>query len=743
MKNETAGGERYTESFIKAAQYIVRLTAQQEVPEELGKIIVNYFHAAWVALAGRDADGRVFLRHCTIVDGQGASETILSEKTKETICDVLDSGFLASGTVVLRETYEITFLPLAEQNRTTAVLMIAHGLSAQPSGELLNFYLALAGIAGTTMDRISMEQELRIYQGHLEELVRERTGQLKASNEKLGEEIVERRAAEEALRESQQRWATTLESIGDAVIATDVSGSITFMNAVAEGLTGWTLREAAGNPVEEVFNIVNEYTRETVPNPVVKVLEKGMIVGLANHTLLVRKDGTEVPIDDSGAPIKDGDRITGVVLVFRDITERKAAEDALKKVHDQLEQRVEERTAELRQAYVRLMEQTEERRQLEQDLRQAQKIDALGTLTGGIAHDFNNILAAIIGFTDVARGRLPEGSRDKQHLDRVMEAAIRGRDLIKQMLTFSRKGGQEKRALRLASITRETMKLLRASIPSTVSIRVDVKNESGMILADLVQIQQVLLNLCTNAAHAMRDKGGILHVELSESMLDGSDGGPRGAKPGPYVRLMVRDTGAGISPDIMDKIFDPFFTTKKPGEGTGLGLSVVHGIVKQHDGHLTVASEPGDGATFIVYFPKITESPARRAASEKAAPTGGERVLFVDDEEMLAEMGQELLEELGYDVTVKTSSTEAFALFKAEPSRFDLVITDQTMPDLTGIDFATAILALRPGMPIIMCTGYSHLIDADKAEAAGVRAFALKPLTKQEIAKTIRKVLDG
>ena len=565
-----------------------------------------------------------------------------------------------------------------------------------------------------------------------------------ASKTDLEREIVERGRAQIALRESEQRWATTLSSIGDAVIAADIAGRITFMNSVAEELTGWALVDAGTKPVPEVFNIINEQTRGVVENPVAKVLRQGMVVGLANHTILVRKDGTEVPIDDSGAPIRDKDgKTTGVVLVFRDVTERRRMEEELRKSRDELESRVYERTEELQMAYEKLKEETAERERVEAQLRQAQKLEALGTLSGGIAHDFNNILAAIIGFTELVTGHAAVGGRDERHLERIMEASIRGRDLVRQMLAFSRKTEQEKKPLRLSSIVKETVTLIRAAIPATISIRVNTLSEPEMILADPTQMQQVLMNLCTNAAHAMREKGGVLDIDLDGFSVPLSNGDPHGMKPGLYARLIVRDTGIGMSPDVMDKIFDPFFTTKKLGEGTGLGLSVVHGIVKQHNGYITVDSEPGKGSTFTVYFPKATGAPEADAVSDGALPTGSERILFVDDEEALVEMGEDILAELGYEVTSRTSSTEALALFRLDPSRFDLVMTDQTMPEMTGLELAKEILATRADMPIIMCTGFSHLVDADKAKAAGIKTFAMKPLTKKEIAKAIRKVLEG
>lgn len=438
-----------------------------------------------------------------------------------------------------------------------------------------------------------------------------------------------------------------------------------------------------------------------------------MIAGLANHTILIRKDLTEMPIDDSGAPIKnDEGTIVGAVLVFRDISERKRAQ--------------------------------QEQQRLQQQLRYAQKMEALGTLSGGIAHDFNNILAAIIGFTELVADNAKKGSPDERHLKRILEASLRGRDLVKQMLTFSSKTEQAmkqtKKPFQLRRLINDTFPLIRAATPTTINIRVNAPSQS-LIFGDPGQIQQLLMNLYTNATHAMREKGGALDIDLTDVRIDTEN--PQGMAPGLYVKLVVRDTGAGIPPDIIDRIFDPFFTTKGLGPGTGLGLSVVHGIVRQSKGYITVESEFGKGSTFIVYLPTIAGKVETEPTDDAALPSGDERILFIDDEEALAEMGEGILSELGYRVTSRTDAGDALSLLKEDPSRFDLVITDQTMPNMTGIELARQIFALRPGMPVILCTGFSQLVDADKAKAAGISAFEMKPLTKREIARTIRNVLDG
>jgi CheY-like chemotaxis protein len=371
-------------------------------------------------------------------------------------------------------------------------------------------------------------------------------------------------------------------------------------------------------------------------------------------------------------------------------------------------------------------------------------MEALGTMAGGIAHDFNNILAAVIGFTELLQEHIPDGSAARRHAARVLEAGLRGRELVKQMLAFSRQTEQEKKPLRMGSIVKESVKLLRASIPTSIRLSVNVRSESGFILADPVQIQQVLMNLCTNASYAMREKGGVLDIVVGDFSLDPTDPNPHGIEPGVYMKLAVRDTGTGMAAHIKERIFDPFFTTKGVGEGTGLGLSVVIGIVKQSGGYVTVESEPGTGSTFTVYFPKVAGEPvANGAVREEVLQTGSERILFVDDEEALVEMGEAILAELGYEVTSRTSSRQALALFRLDPFLFDLVITDQTMPGITGVDLAKEIMVIRPDIPVILCTGFSHVVNEESAKTSGIKAFAMKPLTKKEVARTIRKVLDG
>jgi PAS domain S-box-containing protein len=513
---------------------------------------------------------------------------------------------------------------------------------------------------------------------------------MKKARDELEERVRER-------TEDIRQQAELLELAHNAVIVRDREDRITFWNTSAKDLYGWTKAEALGSPSQVLLD-----TQFGVPfdQYMTGLFREGRWEGDLVHRT---KDGRRITVLSRQALQRDPDGNPMAILEINlDVTDA---------------------------------------RRTEQQLRQAQKMEALGTLTGGIAHDFNNILAAIIGFSEMAKGQAPEGSRQEHDIRRVLDAALRGRDLVRQMLTFSRDSGREKEPVQLSRIVEEVMKLLRASIPSTISMTVEVESESGLVLADPTQMQQVVMNLCMNAAYAMREKGGILYVTLSDFSVR-AGGKDDDMRPGLYMKLVVRDTGVGMPPEIIDKIFDPFFTTKERGEGTGLGLSVVLGIVRQHEGYITMESEMGEGTAFTVYLPKASGRRDEETAGDESMPTGHERVLFVDDEEPLIEMGRELLEDLGYEVTVKNDSVEALALFTADPSRFDILITDQTMPDITGMELAKAVFTVRPGMPVILCTGYSHLVDADSAKAAGIKGFVMKPLTKKEIALAVRKALD-
>jgi CheY-like chemotaxis protein len=373
-------------------------------------------------------------------------------------------------------------------------------------------------------------------------------------------------------------------------------------------------------------------------------------------------------------------------------------------------------------------------------------MEAIGTLAGGIAHDFNNILTSVIGYTEMTLRNLPEDSLVRKNLDQILKAGFRATDLVHQILAFSRPKEQERKPVHVAGIIKEALKLLRASLPTTIEIRQNIADppESGIVMGDPTQIHQILMNLCTNAADAMRARGGILDVSLVEVEMDS----PAAAlfpdmKCEPYLSLTVSDTGHGMDNAVVERIFDPFFTTKEPGKGTGLGLAVAHTIVKEHGGGITVRSAPGEGTSFHVFLPSIKHRASREAEVIKELHTGNEHILFVDDEEDVVELACQMLESLGYRITAKAGSLEALAALRAEPYQFDVVISDQTMPHMTGAELAKEILKIRPDAPIILCTGFSETITPEMAKAIGIREFIMKPFAMRDLTDAIRRSLDG
>ncbi len=418
----------------------------------------------------------------------------------------------------------------------------------------------------------------------------------------------------------------------------------------------------------------------------------------------------------------------------------KAAEERA----DELGIRVEQRTSELKEAYNRLQQEVKERQKTEEQLRQVQKMEAIGTLAGGIAHDFNNILASILGFTELAIDDSADNPSAQKNLGKVLKSATRAKELVKQILAFSQKTSYSRSPLSLSPLIEETMHLLRASIPATVDIRFASTASSDMVRAAPIEIQQVLMNLATNASLAMQEKGGVMDVRLTDVDVEPlfsatSDD----ATPIRYLQLEVRDTGTGMTPEVAERIFEPFFTTRGVGKGSGMGLAVVYGIVKDLQGSITVESEPGKGSTFRVILPKIPVIDTQaQVPVDVPIPGGPEHILFVDDEEMIVEWSQIALERLGYSVTAVAEGSEALEIFSADPFRFDLVITDQTMPSMTGSKLAGALLAVRPDIPIILCTGHSETISPEKAGKLGIREFLMKPLDRRQLAEAVRKVLD-
>jgi len=400
-------------------------------------------------------------------------------------------------------------------------------------------------------------------------------------------------------------------------------------------------------------------------------------------------------------------------------------------------------------SYVALVRDVTHEMQLERQLRHVERMEAIGTLAGGIAHDFNNTLASIITCSEMALDESPEGSTLRELLDVILKSGLRGKDLVKQILTFSRQGEQEPQEVQVDLIVGECLKLLRAFMPASIEIRLNLGKELGQVFADPTQIQQIIMNLCTNAGHAMHGRAhGLMEIWLdNEDIEHHAVTGFGDLPPGRYLRLIVKDNGHGMDESTMERIFDPFFSTKGPSEGTGLGLSVIHGIVSKRGGAISVESKPGEGTQFTVYLPRV-ETPKQNGPDSPPMPAlcGNERILLVDDEENVIFGTERMLKKLGYRVVSRTDPHQALELFKSEPEKYDLVITDQSMPQMSGIELARELNQLRPDIPIILCTGYDPVVSgaetSDGEPAEFIRELAIKPLVRTEIADIIRRVLD-
>jgi len=511
------------------------------------------------------------------------------------------------------------------------------------------------------------------------------------------QELTERKQAEEALQKSQEKYRDMLENINEVVYSADEKGYLTYVSPVVSTTLGYQPSELIG---QHFTRFVHEDDLEKHKIQYAEILS-GQLE--PSEYRMKTKTGESRWVRSSSRPVYEGDRVVGIQGIATDIT---------------------------------IM------RNLEAQLRQAQKMEAIGTLAGGIAHDFNNILGIIVGNTELALLDVQEASPACHNLEEIRKACLRARDVVLQILSFSRQTEAERRPLKLGLLLRESLKLLRSSIPSSINIQQNILSRNDIVMADATQISQVLLNLCTNAVHAMRETGGMLEISLRDLQIDmESQKLYSDLRPGDYIKLSVSDSGHGIDPAIMDRIFDPYFTTKKVGEGTGLGLAVVHGIVKNNGGVIWVESQPGQGSTFHVLLPSILTEPDSGAPVVTELPKGNERILFVEDERAVAEALKLLLEKLGYSVALKTSSLEALETFRNHADEFDLVITDQTMPAMTGLSLAKEILKIRPELPIILCTGFSEQVNEESAKAIGIKAFIMKPILMQEMAKILRKVL--
>ena len=649
--------------------------------------------------------------------------------------------------------------------------------------------------------------------------------------ESLGREVRLRRHAEGAVRQQAERLRVTLQSIGDGVISTDAQGRVDFLNPVAEELVGWAMGEAVGQRLEDVFQIVNETTRLRVENPALRALRDGKIVGLANHTVLISKDGTECPIDDSAAPIRDQHGVIfGSVLVFRDITERKQAEEDLR-LRDRAIRAVSEgilitdasqrdnpiifatpgferitgyraaeavgrncrflqgpetdknSVAQLREAiqgghhctvellnyrkdgspfwnalsispvrndcgdlmhFVGVQADVTPRRALEEKVRQSQKMEAIGNLAGGLAHDFNNLLTVINGYSELVESQLPDTSPVRGLVREIGQAGERAASLTRQLLAFSRKQVLELKVVNLNAVVTNTARMLKRLIGEDIDFNTALDPALGEIKADLGQIEQILINLSVNARDAMPQGGRLTietrNVELSETYTEAYPD----LQAGPYVLLAVTDNGTGIDEKLKGHIFEPFFTTKAVGKGTGLGLATVFGIVKQSGGHVAVYSEPGSGATFKVYLPRVEDrvSASKSQAGLPAVPTGHETILLVEDEPALLALSRHILQRQGYMVLEADNGELALRIAEDYPGEIHLLLADVVMPGMSGRQVAERIAAQRPGVKVLFQSGYTDDAVVRHGVLQAETAFIQKPYTPTTLSQKVREVLD-
>ena len=508
----------------------------------------------------------------------------------------------------------------------------------------------------------------------------------------LGIDLTERIRAETALKESEAKYRSMMESMDEAAYICSAEFRVEYMNPAMIKKIG---RDATGEICHMAIHNRQEHCTWCQHPKIMK--------GQTVKTELFMENG-EKTYFISHSPIYHTDGSVSKLSIYRDVTEIK---------------------------------------RLETRLQQSQKMESIGTLAGGIAHDFNNLLFPIMGQAELLIEDLPQGSPEAESAHEIFKAGKRGRDLVRQILSFSRQSDKKVMPIRIQRVLKEVLKLSRATIPSDIEIIEDIRADCGRILAEPTQLHQVIMNLVTNAFHAVESAGGQIRItldEIQEGPFTHPEQFPEAAR---HARLVVADTGVGIPPDLIGKIFDPYFTTKERGKGTGLGLATVYGIVKEYNGEIRVSSTLGQGTAFTLYFPILPQAPDDHRTPTAGKVKGGhERILVVDDEEAIAMLEKNMLERAGYAVTPRTGSIDALEKFRADPKAFDLVITDMAMPNMTGDRLAEKILTVRPDIPIIICTGFSERMDRTKARQAGIKGFLKKPIVAAELMRTIRDLLD-
>jgi len=539
--------------------------------------------------------------------------------------------------------------------------------------------------------------------------IKERTFLLENSKKSLEIKIAERQQAENALRKSEEKHRTLFETMIQGVVYHSSDGQIISANPSAESILGLTLDQMQGRtPTDPRWKSIHEdgsdFPGETHP-AMISLKTSQQVLNVVMGVFHPDKESYRWINVNSIPKFRSGEKKPyQVYATFTDITENK---------------------------------------KLVTQLLQSHKMESIGTLAGGIAHDFNNIMAIIVGNTELALDDVPKWNSAHSSLEEIKTASLRAKNIVKQLLSFSRKADQKLQPIQIALVIKDSLKFLCSTIPTTINIHQDIQTTDEMILADPTQINQIIMNLCINASHTMEQTGGDLTITVEKVILDyQSLKDYPDLKSGDHVKIMVSDTGPGIDPEIIDQIFDPYFTTKEIGKGSGMGLAVVHGIVKNHNGVINVDSSHGKGTKFSILFPLTSEKPVVKTKTIQDIPRGNETILFVDDEISITHMVERMFERLGYKIETATTPQDALELFRTNPDHFDLVITDMTMPQMTGVKLSEKLMDIREDIPIIICTGHSALVDEERAKKLGLAAYVMKPIDMQEMAQTIRKVLD-
>jgi PAS domain S-box-containing protein len=679
---------RALKTFSGCNQALIRATDELQLMKDICRTIVEVggYRLAWVGIA--DHDDWKTVRPVAQWGDKDGYLTNLNMSWADT-----DRGRGPTGTAIrtgtTRVVQNILFDPSWELWREEG---LKHGFAASISLPLMNGEHPLGALVIFASEKRAFgKEEVKL----LEDL---------ADDLSFGLATLRMNAQRKEVEKERKLLASVIQQSMEGIILFDTDGAIKYVNPAIKTITGHEPQQLIGKNISalEEDELCAEFFR-SIKDALARGEER------RGHFTLKRQDGDFYEIDATLWSISDSSGAVNNAVLIGDVTHE---------AH------------------------------LERQLRQAQRMEAIATLAGGIAHDFNNNLASIITCTEMARDDVPADSPLRELLDVVLKSSYRGRKLVKQILTFCCQGEQEKQPIQVEPILNECLNLMRASLPTSITVRSHLDEKPGAIMADPTQIHQIIMNLITNAGHAMRLKGGMLEVSLTNVGLDTASGtGGPDLPSGCYLKLTVKDTGHGMDAKTMERIFDPFFTTKNHSEGTGLGLSVVHGIVRNHGGGITVSSKAGYGSTFEVYLPRIERATNEETVEATSPPSGGnERILFVDDEEDVVFAGKKMLERLGYRVVVGRDGADALAIFREEPHGFDLVITDQTMPKMTGSELTRELMQIRPDIPVILCTGLGPTAETalqrDDQDLSGIRQVAMKPLNRDELAEMIRRVLN-